>query len=344
MDLTHYEVLGVAPDAGEATIRAAYKRRARETHPDMGGDPAEFAAVTAAWEVLSDPDARAGYDADADDEHEGWGEDVGLGDRAPRTHSSRATDPPEAAPRAPVQATGTARPGLLPSMADELTWLPPPVEPASPVVRWVSAVLGLAITLVVLLMVEAAGGWERDFIFPLVPAGVLVLADRERRETAMGPRAARRAAAFALWSCVVLFPAFVAFAMVSGRTGEVAPVPVVATVLGTAGCLVVALLAERAVRRARRWYPAVTAMHKRRALAEAWDELLEAQELFGDEARVERRVIQGHWDPTPGWVLVEVGGGELLASAPAQAPEAWAATMRLAGVEIDPVPGQPAGV
>jgi curved DNA-binding protein CbpA len=61
-----YAVLGVAPDADLATIRAAWKRLARETHPDRHpGDPEaerRFKDAAAAWSILSDPAARARYD------------------------------------------------------------------------------------------------------------------------------------------------------------------------------------------------------------------------------------------------------------------------------------------
>jgi hypothetical protein len=109
-----------------------------------------------------------------------------------------------------------------------------------------------------------------------------------------------------------------------------------------AGCLVVALLAERKVRQARRWFPAVAAMQERRALAEAWDAFLAAQDFFQDSARVEDRVLEPQVLRV--WALVRVSGGELLATAPPKAPEAWAATLRLAGVDASSASGQPASV
>jgi curved DNA-binding protein CbpA len=66
MTTDHYEVLGVAPNAGHTEIRAAYRARMRQHHPDLRpGDPgAEEMArrVTAAWTVLGRPSARAAYD------------------------------------------------------------------------------------------------------------------------------------------------------------------------------------------------------------------------------------------------------------------------------------------
>lgn len=63
---THYDVLGVSPDAAPEAIRQAYRRLAREHHPDRRGvatDPgAAMARLNEAWTVLSNPTARARYD------------------------------------------------------------------------------------------------------------------------------------------------------------------------------------------------------------------------------------------------------------------------------------------
>ncbi len=61
-DRTPYEVLGVDPAADTATIRAAYRRLVRATHPDTGGQAHLFHAVQRAWELVGDHDDRAAYD------------------------------------------------------------------------------------------------------------------------------------------------------------------------------------------------------------------------------------------------------------------------------------------
>ena len=65
----YYAVLGVRRDAGPDEIKKAYRRLARELHPDVNPDPAtqeRFKEITAAYEVLSDPEKRQMYDMGAD--------------------------------------------------------------------------------------------------------------------------------------------------------------------------------------------------------------------------------------------------------------------------------------
>jgi curved DNA-binding protein CbpA len=61
--MTLYNDLGVSPDATTAQIIAAYRRKAKQHHPDAGGDPVEFAKAQRAAEILRDPEKRARYDA-----------------------------------------------------------------------------------------------------------------------------------------------------------------------------------------------------------------------------------------------------------------------------------------
>jgi molecular chaperone DnaJ len=62
----YYDVLGVSRDAGDADIKKAFRRLARELHPDVNShDPQaeeKFKEAAEAYEVLSDPDRRATYD------------------------------------------------------------------------------------------------------------------------------------------------------------------------------------------------------------------------------------------------------------------------------------------
>ena len=62
----YYDVLGVSPDADDAAIKKAFRRMARELHPDVNRhDPQaedKFKEAAEAYEVLSDPERRATYD------------------------------------------------------------------------------------------------------------------------------------------------------------------------------------------------------------------------------------------------------------------------------------------
>lgn len=57
-----YAVLGVARAATHAEIRSAWRRAARATHPDLGGDVEAFHVAAAAYEILGDPRLRRAHD------------------------------------------------------------------------------------------------------------------------------------------------------------------------------------------------------------------------------------------------------------------------------------------
>ena len=61
----YYSVLGVQRDATEDAVRSAYRKLARQYHPDVSTEhaaPEKFKEVTEAYEVLSDPERRQRYD------------------------------------------------------------------------------------------------------------------------------------------------------------------------------------------------------------------------------------------------------------------------------------------
>lgn len=67
MAADHYQVLGVKRDATPEEIKRAYRKLARELHPDVNPEEGErFKEVTAAYEVLADPQKRQMYDLGGD--------------------------------------------------------------------------------------------------------------------------------------------------------------------------------------------------------------------------------------------------------------------------------------
>jgi molecular chaperone DnaJ len=62
MNKNYYKILGVSENSSQADIKAAYRKKAKECHPDAGGDENAFKEVSAAYEVLSDEAKRKQYD------------------------------------------------------------------------------------------------------------------------------------------------------------------------------------------------------------------------------------------------------------------------------------------
>ena len=62
---TYYMILGVSRGETTGGIRAAYRDRARQIHPDVAGDGATraFQDLNEAYDVLSDPSRRRAYNA-----------------------------------------------------------------------------------------------------------------------------------------------------------------------------------------------------------------------------------------------------------------------------------------
>jgi curved DNA-binding protein CbpA len=64
-DADLYVILGVSREATADEIKKAYRRLARDLHPDVNPDPEtqeRFKEITAAYEILSDPEKRQRYD------------------------------------------------------------------------------------------------------------------------------------------------------------------------------------------------------------------------------------------------------------------------------------------
>lgn len=103
-----YEILGIARDAAPTEIKAAYRKLARELHPDVNGDPADqerFKEITGAYEILSDPAKRRRYDEFGSAGPQGapftdiqdlfdmfFGGGFGVRSRGPRSRARRGED------------------------------------------------------------------------------------------------------------------------------------------------------------------------------------------------------------------------------------------------------------
>ncbi len=60
-----YQILGVSRDADANTLKSAYRKLARQYHPDVNKDPGaedKFKEIGKAYEALADPETRARYD------------------------------------------------------------------------------------------------------------------------------------------------------------------------------------------------------------------------------------------------------------------------------------------
>lgn len=78
----YYEVLGVSRDATTDEIKKAYRKLARQMHPDVnpGTEAAErFKEIGRAYDVLSNPDKRQAYDLGGDPNSSGGGFGAGFG-------------------------------------------------------------------------------------------------------------------------------------------------------------------------------------------------------------------------------------------------------------------------
>jgi molecular chaperone DnaJ len=82
MPRDYYEVLGVSRDASETEVKKAFRRLARELHPDVNEEPdaeERFKEAAEAYEVLSDAERRRTYDAYGHEGLRSGGFDPGAG-------------------------------------------------------------------------------------------------------------------------------------------------------------------------------------------------------------------------------------------------------------------------
>ena len=75
-----YSTLGVPRNADAGTIKRAYKEKAKEHHPDRGGDSSKFAEISNAYDTLKDPNKRAFFDqTGSTNQQQGFSRQQGFG-------------------------------------------------------------------------------------------------------------------------------------------------------------------------------------------------------------------------------------------------------------------------
>jgi DnaJ-class molecular chaperone len=99
----YYDIIGVSRDADAKEIQRAYRKLARQYHPDVNKDPGaeeRFKEISQAYDVLSDPDTRRRYDQFGPDfqrvpdgvDPETWARAQRGGGPGPRRSAGRSAD------------------------------------------------------------------------------------------------------------------------------------------------------------------------------------------------------------------------------------------------------------
>src|SRR3954469_7354193 len=101
----YYDVLGVSRDAGPDELQQAFRRLARQNHPDVNRDPGaeeRFKEINEAYSVLSDPKQRKKYDRFGEDFRQipdDWEERIGAGAGGGRGGAAAGGGGPRGPPR-----------------------------------------------------------------------------------------------------------------------------------------------------------------------------------------------------------------------------------------------------
>jgi len=211
---TYYEILGAHTSAGPDELRRAYRRAVRAAHPDTGGNPERFHDVQAAWNTLSDPGRRAGYDAR-----------TGPPPQA-RKHADTAPQPSPTVPPTAAPATDT-QPAQEPASSTSTASSGPESERS---IR-PRALLILAVTLaassgvLTALILSSVGRAFGVIAAVYLVATAVALVHRLRRGAPAGePGGGERAYSLLLRGAWILAAAFAALALLSWAMGE-PPIP-----------------------------------------------------------------------------------------------------------------------
>lgn len=370
MGVNHYDVLGVPATADVATIRRAFHRLARQTHPDLGGDAAEFAAVALAWSVLCDPTARAAHDAelaggDGDlSDGFGWGEEVGLDDPVPaaprpaapppapdvrepaapdddapdgeRAAAKEADDPAagrreEPAPRQPVDPfTSPPRTLPQPDTSGILRRYPRPIG------GWALYGFGAAVLLSLVLAIAFP---DRLAISPGALVGLLayacfVAAALVLRSLSRGLVASVVTATLLLGVVGVFVLGASDWAARQGLAGDARVTRVVVVAVGTLVPLAVAAVVEVRRTLSRRVLRELRRIEDASAAARRWNVLLHALATTpGARVRSRKVRLPGGRGPEPGWAVVDPQRAVRAAATEADR-DAWCTALRAAGIDV----------
>lgn len=332
MVTSHYDVLGVPTTADPAAIRAAFRRLARQTHPDVGGDPAEFAAVALAWAILSDPIARARHDAElAGGDEVGWGEELGLDEPAPEPTPEPAPEPMSAPP---------PRRHVDPFSSPPLA-LPQP--DTSGVVRSYPRPLGgwafLAYGAVVLLAMVVFGVFHDRA--PISSAAFTGLAAFSLLLVAtVALRSVPSGRAFGVFSAVVLYGLVLGFGLGGSQwigdalTDQARTTRVAIVVAGVALSLGVAAVVEVRRSRVQRVIRELLHVYDEAAAARRWNVLLRELDRTAGTVLVDGSLVPpGRRRPERGWAVVDAAGVAYAVATEADR-EAWCAALRAAGADV----------
>lgn len=357
VDVSHYEVLGVEPGADRATIRAAYRRRARETHPDSGGTDEQFAAVALAWWTLSNPNRRARYDAGLDSDEDAWGEDLGWDDVPPRSTPAPPQPPrprpaPEQAPETALPdpeddlgPTPPAAPSEAPGPVDPLTSAPVRLparaaptgmrDPLGPEFRRPVFVCSMAILLTVVVVIAvpslaATEAAQTSFVTSLLFIAVFGAGLWLRATAHRAGSAARALAWLLIWGSLAFQVFMAAGTLVFEDAG---PGDVAVAGVSWLAALTLALDSGRRVRRTRKLERLDLLAHRRLVLAHRWNHVLSLRRQHG-AAHLEPGTHRGR----AAWLLVADASGTVLDRAPDSAARAWVHVLREEGLDVAPVP------
>lgn len=199
-DRTHYEVVGVEPDASKEDIRSAYRDRLEELAEQVGTSDdarAETARLNGAWQVLSDPYQRERYDASVgiDSEAEAPEDADDAGSAEEREGREPARRDPRARGRVrPGDDTVPPRVSLFSTEPEEApsTW-PAGFHPPPPRARVIAMVIDLVVLFVLTIGVQTAGGRIIDNVYREQTDALDVADDRLDRAEDAKSRAEDRA-------------------------------------------------------------------------------------------------------------------------------------------------------